>query len=76
MIELKIYKDLYDYVTAFKNKQINLLVIWSRGGLAKTYTTEEALIEEAPLIFSGHTTPLAMYKDIYYKTQNRNQALW
>jgi len=68
MIELNTYKDFHDYIDAFKKKKMNLLVVLSRGGLAKSYTVEEALIESAPLIFSGHVTPLSMYYRIYERT--------
>lgn len=53
---------------AFGEKQLNLLVVVSRGGLGKTFIAEDALIEQSPLIFSGHVTPLAMYAELL----NRN----
>lgn len=65
MITIKTYKELNQYVKAFKEKNINLLVINSRGGLGKTYITEEELIEDAPLIFTGHVTPLSLYTEVY-----------
>lgn len=68
MQTLKTYKELTDYVSAFGKKQLNLLIICSRGGLGKTFMTEEALIEHAPLIFTGHATPLGIYKEL----QERN----
>lgn len=64
MIKIKEYKKLYEYIEAFGNKKLNLLVIVSRGGLGKTFIAEEALIQQGPAIFSGHVTPLGMYKEL------------
>lgn len=69
MVEITTYKGLEDYIEAFRKKNINLLIIVSRGGLGKTYTVEKALMPEAPLIFTGHVTPLSMYKEVYFVTQ-------
>lgn len=74
MIEINSYEEFFKYIKAFSNKKINLLVILSRGGLAKSHTVEETLIEYAPLIFSGHVTPLSLYKQVYLRTQEDREC--
>jgi len=69
MINIYTYKELEDYMNAFSTKHLNLLIILSKGGLGKTMLAEETLITEAPLIFTGHVTPMGMYRELY----NRNQ---
>ncbi|MFA6089930.1 MAG: hypothetical protein WC755_08795, partial [Candidatus Woesearchaeota archaeon] len=69
MITIKTYKELYSYFDAFGKKELNLMIIVSRGGLGKTFIAEEALIEHAPLIFSGHVTPMSMFRELH----NRNE---
>ena len=64
MITLKSYKDLADYMKAFGEKKLNLLVVVSRGGLGKTFIAEESLATLGPLIFTGHVTPLSLYKEL------------
>jgi hypothetical protein len=58
------YNELDEYVKAFGRKNMNLLIIVSRGGLGKTTISENALMELDPIIFKGHVTPLAMYKEL------------
>jgi phage regulator Rha-like protein len=31
--------------------------------------TEEALLEDAPLVFTGHVTPLSLYREVYERSQ-------
>jgi len=69
MIEIKTYGEFDNYIKAFSKKKINLMVIVSRGGLGKSFATEQALLKEAPLTFSGHATPLSIYKELYRATK-------
>lgn len=69
MIEIQQYKELEEYIKAFNDKKLNLLIVVSKGGLGKTMLTEDALLYEAPLVFNGHVTPMGMYKELY----NRNE---
>jgi len=75
MIDTKTYKDYKQYMKAFKEKQLNLLVVVSRGGLGKTFISEEELLEEAPLVFTGHVTPMSMYKELYLRHQEEEDFL-
>jgi len=75
MIEIKDYKTYRKYMQAFKTKELNLLVVVSRGGLGKTFISEEELIEEAPLVFTGHVTPMSMYKELYARHQEEEDFL-
>ena len=69
MITIKKYKELYEYFNAFGDKKLNLLIVVSRGGLGKTFIAEESLIQHGPIIFTGHVTPLGMYREL----QQRNK---
>lgn len=69
MLEIKTYKELKDYIKAFSKKKINFLTIVSRGGLGKSYLSEEILAENAPLFLNGHLTPLAFHKILYNENQ-------
>lgn len=75
MITLTTYKELQEYITAFGKKQLNLLIVVSRGGLGKTYIAEEALMEEGPLVFSGHVTPMRLYKELYERNQEETDFI-
>jgi len=71
MIEIKTYKNLQRHLEAFKEKKLNLLTIVGKGGIGKTFISEDTLIEEAPLIFTGHITPLSMYKELYEEIKKK-----
>ena len=60
---------------AFKQKKLNLLTVVSRGGLGKTFISEDELMEEAPLIFTGHVTPMAMYKALYERSYEEKDVI-
>jgi hypothetical protein len=64
MITIKNYQELSEYMKAFGKKELNLLVIVSRGGLGKTFIAEDSLAELGPIVFTGHVTPLGMYKEL------------
>ena len=75
MIKVKTYKELQNYIKAFSRKKLNLLIVVSRGGLGKTFIAEEALIEEAPLTFTGHVTPLSMYMELYKRNKEEKDFI-
>ncbi len=75
MITIKDYKALYEYVSAFGYKKLNLLIIVSRGGLGKTFITEEALIQHGPIIFTGHVTPLGMYRELLQRNKEEKDFI-
>lgn len=60
---------------AFKLKKLNLLTIVSRGGLGKTFISEDELMTEAPLIFTGHVTPMALYKALYERSLEEKDVI-
>lgn len=74
-MEIKTYSELGKYITAFKRKKINLLIINSKGGLGKSIALENSLIKEAPLFFSGHITPLSLYIELYKATKEEKDCL-
>src|SRR3989304_793451 len=75
MITIKSYNDYRDVMKAFKSKKLNLLTVVSRGGLGKTFISEEELTDEAPLIFTGHVTPLSLYKTLYEKSKEDTEFI-
>lgn len=75
MTEIKTYKALHNYIGAFGKKQLNLLVVVSRGGLGKTFISEDSLIEHGPLVFTGHVTPLSMYKELFQRNEEEKDFI-
>lgn len=75
MINIKTYEEYREYMQAFKLKKLNLLTVVSRGGLGKTFISEEELMTEAPLVFTGHVTPMAMYKALYERTREEDDVI-
>lgn len=75
MINIKTYDQYREYMQAFKLKKLNLLTVVSRGGLGKTFISEEELMTEAPLVFTGHVTPMALYKSLYERTREEDDVI-
>ena len=75
MLTIKDYDKLDKYMLAFGNKALNLMIVVSRGGLGKTFIAEESLIEHAPLIFTGHVTPLGMYKELLERNKEEKDFI-
>ena len=75
MITLTKYKELYEYFEAFGGKKLNLLIVVSRGGLGKTFISEEALIQHGPIIFTGHVTPLGMYRELLQRNKEERDFI-
>jgi len=65
MIIIDNYDDYRAHMRAFKKKKLNLVSVVSRGGLGKTFISEDELMEEAPLVFTGHVTPMSLYMTLY-----------
>ncbi len=75
MRTLKTYKELTDYIDAFGKKNMSLLIIVSKGGLGKTTLSENVLIKQDPVVFKGHVTPLAMYKELFFRSQEEKDFI-
>lgn len=75
MISLKDYNSLFEYMRAFGEKKLNLLIVVSRGGLGKTFIAEEALTEHGPITFTGHITPLGMYKELIQRNKEEKDFI-
>ena len=63
-VEIKTYSRLSQYVNAFRDKYMGLVIIVSRAGLGKSYLVELALEAEAPLLLNSHVTPLRFYETL------------
>jgi len=75
MINIKTYNEYREYMSAFKMKKLNLLTVVSRGGLGKTFIAEDELMMEAPLVCTGHVTPMALYKALYERTKEEKDVI-
>ncbi len=75
MITIKKYDNLFEYMKAFGEKKLNLLIVVSRGGLGKTFIAEEALTEHGPITFTGHVTPLGMYKELNQRNKEEKDFI-
>ena len=58
---IKKYSQLKEYINAYRDGYISLLVCRSSGGLAKSHLLREALKGEDHQKFTGHSTPLSIY---------------
>ena len=58
-MKINTYRELKEYLRAFNEGEINLLIIESKGGLGKSHLTE-SIINDC-LSFKGHATPLSIY---------------
>lgn len=75
MLTIKTYHQLKKFVQAFAKKELNLLICVSRGGLGKTFIVEDALIEQGPLIITGHVTPLKLYLEVLERTEEERDFI-
>jgi hypothetical protein len=75
MRTINTYDELKGYINAFGKKNINLLIVLSKGGLGKTTLSEEILIEQDPLVCKGHITPLQLYRNLYLKNEDDTDFL-
>ena len=64
-ITITTYKELADFVTAFGDDHVNMLVICSRGGLGKSEAARRTLNTEDIVYIGGHVTPLKLYELLY-----------
>ena len=76
MINVSTYNELEEYFEAFGSKDLNFLVIVSRGGLGKTYTAKHVTSKHDPLYLSGHLTPLEFYKRLMKRNRREDDFLF
>lgn len=62
---IRTYKELKEYMQMFKNKNSDLLVIMSRGGLGKTSLLKEVMRGSEFVYVNTHSTPLKTYIDLF-----------
>lgn len=75
MRNIKKYDELTKYINVFSKKDLNLLIVLSRGGLGKSTIMENELLKHNPLMFKGHVTPLSLYKQLYDRSEEENDFL-
>jgi len=65
MIAITSYRELSEFVVAFSEGHLNLLIVSSRGGLGKSETVRQQLADQDPVVIAGHETPLDLYRKLY-----------
>ena len=70
MIQINTYKELTDFVVAFGQSHLNMVVICSRGGLGKSEEVRRTLDGDDIVAIGGHVTPLKLY-ELLYKGRDR-----
>lgn len=65
MTELRTYRELSEFVSAFGAGSFHLLVVCSDGGLGKTEEVNGSLDGSSAVIIGGHITPLGLYEKLY-----------
>jgi hypothetical protein len=64
---VKTYLELEAFIKMFKEQQIDLLIVLSRGGLGKTQSLKKIMGSDEYVYVNTHSTPLETYKQLYYK---------
>ena len=72
MITITKYSELIKFITKFKENYFDLLIIFSKGGLGKTYNSEKILIDEICKI-NSHVTPLGLFQ---YGFEYKDKLMW
>ena len=67
---VRTYKQLNEYIKAFADNNISLLVIRSHGGLSKTHSVKETINDTDCQFFNGHATPLSIYMQLHDNPDN------
>jgi len=65
MITITSYRELMDFVIAFGQGHLNMLVMCSRGGLGKSEAVQRELSDQDRVDIAGHETPLDLYRKMY-----------
>jgi hypothetical protein len=65
MITITTYQELSDFVAAFAEDNLNMLVLWSRGGMGKSEEVRHALADCDVVHIGGHVTPLGLYAKLH-----------
>ncbi len=73
MITISTYKELTDFITAYGDNKLNMLVVCSRGGLGKSEEARRALDGGDIVAIGGHVTPLKLYEMLY---EGRDQKVF
>ena len=70
MIKIETYEEHSQFVTAFGDGHLNMLVMCSHGGLGKSEEARRTLDLRDIVFIGGHVTPLTLY-GLLYKGQHR-----
>jgi len=65
MLTITTYRELHEFVAAFGDGHLNMLVICSRGGLGKSEAVRRTLDGLDVVRIGGHVTPLKLYELLY-----------
>jgi len=64
-ITIRTYHELEQFIAAFAEGYLNMLVIHSRGGLGKSEPARAAMQDRKAVWVGGHVTPLKLYEMLY-----------
>ncbi|MFQ5503147.1 MAG: hypothetical protein ACE5EQ_12775, partial [Phycisphaerae bacterium] len=70
MITITTYRELTEFVQAFSDGHLNMLVICSVGGLGKSEEVRRTVGEKEVSFIGGHITPLKLY-ELLHEGKNR-----
>lgn len=73
MIKITKFFVLKRIIQKFKEGYFDLLIIISRGGLGKTYNSEQILLDDDVCEIRTHITPLALYQ---YGYMYKDKKMW
>ena len=65
MLTITTYRELHEFVAAFGDGHLNMLVICSRGGLGKSEAVRRTFDGKDVVRIGGHVTPLKLYELLY-----------
>ena len=66
MITINRYAELSEFVAAFGDGHLNMLVVCSYGGLGKSEEVRARLDSREIVSIGGHVTPLKLYELLYH----------
>lgn len=62
MIPITAYEELHNFVVAFGQGHLNMMVLWSKGGYGKSEEVRRCLDGPGVIMIGGHVTPLKLYE--------------
>lgn len=64
-MKVRTYKELEEWITLFREKKINILILISKSGLGKSELIRDVMGNDEYLYVNSHITPFSLYKQSY-----------